>query len=79
MAKEFAKRGIRVNAVAPGFIKTKMTDALSDSVKEKYYEVIPLGRLGTADEVADTVEFLVSDRSSYITGQVINVDGGMVV
>lgn len=79
MAKEFSKRGIRVNAVAPGFIKTRMTDKLSDSVKDKYLEVIPLGRLGTADEVASTVSFLASEKSGYITGQVINVDGGMVM
>ncbi|MFH1414842.1 MAG: 3-oxoacyl-[acyl-carrier-protein] reductase [Elusimicrobiota bacterium] len=79
LAKELAKRGIRVNAVAPGFIQTSMTDKLSDNVKEKYLEGIPLGRLGTPEEVAETVGFLVSENSSYITGQVINIDGGMVM
>ncbi len=79
MAKELCKRCIRVNAVAPGFIQTPMTDRLPDEVKEKYKEVIPLGRLGTPDEVAEVVNFLVAESSSYITGQVINVDGGMVM
>ncbi len=79
MAKEFSKRNIRVNAVAPGFIQTSMTDKLPESVKEKYLQVIPLGRLGTSDEVAEVVNFLVSESSSYVTGQVINIDGGMVM
>jgi 3-oxoacyl-[acyl-carrier protein] reductase len=79
MAKELAKRGIRVNAVAPGFIQTKMTDKLPEKVKEKYMEVIPLGRLGKPEEVADVVGFLVTDSSAYVTGQVINIDGGMVM
>lgn len=79
MAKELAKRNIRVNAVAPGFIQTSMTDKISSDVKDKYLELIPLGRLGEAAEVADVVDFLISDKSSYITGQVINIDGGMVM
>ena len=79
MAKELSKRGIRVNAIAPGFIETRMTEKLSDNVKEKYLEVIPLGRLGSPDEVAKVVNFLATENSSYITGQVINVDGGMVM
>ncbi len=78
-AKELAKRGIRVNAIAPGFIRTKMTDKLPDEVKAKFLENIPLGRLGEASEIAETVSFLISEKSSYITGQVIVVDGGMVM
>jgi 3-oxoacyl-[acyl-carrier protein] reductase len=79
MAKELSKRGIRVNALAPGFIQTMMTDKIPEKVKEEYLKNIPLGRLGTPDEVAEVVKFLVSDSSGYITGQVINVDGGMVM
>jgi len=79
MAKELAGRGIRVNAVAPGFIQTRMTDKLPEKVKEKFIENIPMGRLGTPQEVAQVVDFLVSESSSYITGQVITVDGGMVM
>ncbi|NLB34413.1 MAG: 3-oxoacyl-[acyl-carrier-protein] reductase [Elusimicrobia bacterium] len=78
MAKELAGRGIRVNAVAPGFIETRMTDALSDKVKEGFLKNIPMRRLGTPEEVAKAVGFLVSEDSSYITGQVLVVDGGMV-
>ena len=79
LAKELAKRNIRVNAVAPGFIQTRMTDKLPDKVREKFLENIPMGRLGTVSEVAEVVSFLVSDKSSYITGQVIIVDGGMIM
>lgn len=79
IAKELAGRNIRANAVAPGFIKTDMTDVLSDSVKENINSQIPLKRMGTAEEVANLVYFLSSEQSSYITGQVINVDGGMVM
>ena len=79
IAKELASRNIRANAVAPGFIKTDMTEVLSDSVKENINSQIPLKRMGTAEEVANLVYFLSSDQSSYITGQVINVDGGMVM
>ena len=70
---------IRVNAVAPGFINTSMTEVLSDKVKEGINAQIPLKRMGEAEEIAKVVYFLGSDESSYITGQVINVDGGMVI
>ena len=79
LAKELASRNIRVNAVAPGFIQTDMTSVLKDSVKENINNQIPLKRMGTAEEVANVVYFLADDVSSYITGQVINVDGGMVM
>ncbi len=78
-AKEFASRGIRVNAIAPGFIQTAMTESLPDEVREKYLSEIPLSRYGTTQEVANLVHFLVSDASSYITGQVIHVDGGLIM
>lgn len=78
-AKEFASRGIRVNAIAPGFIATDMTDALNESVKDKILENIPLNAFGTVEDIANLVNFLVSDQSRYITGQIINVDGGMVM
>lgn len=78
-AKEFSSRGIRCNAVAPGFIQSAMTDQLTDDVKKSYYDAIPLGRFGTVDNIADTVAFLASDMSSYITGQVICVDGGLIM
>ncbi|OIO72818.1 MAG: 3-oxoacyl-[acyl-carrier-protein] reductase [Elusimicrobia bacterium CG1_02_37_114] len=76
-ARELASRNILVNAVAPGFIRTAMTDALSDEQKKKLSELIPLQKLGEADDVAKAVVFLCSDESSYITGQVISVNGGM--
>jgi 3-oxoacyl-[acyl-carrier protein] reductase len=79
LAREVASRGIRVNAVAPGFIDTEMTRVLEDSVRQNLIEQIPLARLGLPDDVARCVSFLVSDRSSYITGQVINVNGGMLM
>ncbi len=79
LAKEVASRGILVNAVAPGFIETQMTDVLKDEIKEKIAETIPLKRMGTATDVANVVKFLASDDSSYITGQVINIDGGMLM
>ena len=79
LAKEVASRNIRVNAVAPGFIETNMTDVLKDDIKEEISKNIPLKRMGTADDVANSVKFLVSEESSYITGQVIQVDGGMLM
>lgn len=78
-AKELASRGITCNAIAPGAIESKMTDILPEKVKENYLQSIPLGRFGTPAEVAEVVGFLVSEASNYITGQVINVDGGMVM
>ena len=78
-AKEFAARHVTVNVVAPGFIDTDMTAVLKDSIREKLIEGIPLGALGKPEHVADAVLFLVSDVASYITGQVLNVDGGMVM
>lgn len=77
LAKEVASRGILVNAVAPGFIETSMTEVLKEEVKEEITKNIPLKRIGTAEEVANVVKFLASEDSSYITGQVIQVDGGM--
>lgn len=76
-AKEFAPRGITVNAVAPGFIRTDMTDAISDEMKAKYAEAIPLGAMGEAEDIARTVAFLCSEGARYITGQVLLVDGGL--
>ena len=78
-AKELATRGITVNMVAPGFIDTDMTAAMTDKAKEMTLTGIPLNRMGTPEDVANAVAFLVSDNASYITGQVINVDGGMVM
>jgi len=78
-AKELAPRGITVNVVAPGFIATDMTAVLKDSIREKLVEGIPLGALGKPEHVADAVLFFVSDAASYITGQTLNVDGGMVM
>ncbi len=77
VAREYASRGINVNAVAPGFIETQMTASLSGEVREHLEKQIPLSRLGTPSDVAQTVAFLVSDQASYITGQVIHVNGGM--
>ncbi|WP_415324351.1 3-oxoacyl-[acyl-carrier-protein] reductase [Clostridium perfringens] len=79
LAKELGSRGITVNAVAPGFINTDMTASLSEKVKEEASKNIPLKRLGDPEDVANLVGFLASDASNYITGQVINVDGGMVM
>ncbi len=79
LAKEVASRNILVNAVAPGFIQTSMTDVLKDEIKEEIAKTIPLKRMGTPEDVANVVKFLASDDSSYITGQVIQVDGGMLM
>jgi len=79
VAKELASRNICVNAVAPGFIQTAMTDSLPEKAKETLLNLIPLGRLGQAQDVAKVVRFLAEDDSSYISGQVINVDGGMAM
>ncbi len=79
LAKEVASRNINVNAVAPGFIETNMTEVLKEEIKEEIAKSIPLKRMGKAKDVANLVKFLVSEDSSYITGQVINVDGGMLM
>ena len=79
LAKEVASRNILVNAVAPGFIETDMTDALKEEIKEDIKKGIPLKRIGKVEDVANVVNFLASEESSYITGQVINVDGGLLI
>ena len=79
MARELASRGITVNAVAPGFIRTDMTDVLKDNVKEAIIATIPMKTFGETEDVANTVAFLASDAARYITGQVISVDGGMAM
>ncbi len=78
-AKELASRNIRVNAVAPGFITSKMTDALPDEVRDKLLESIPLRKFGNPVDVADAVAFLASDRAAYVTGEVLNISGGMLM
>jgi 3-oxoacyl-[acyl-carrier protein] reductase len=77
IAREFARRGINANAIAPGYIQTPMTDVLPEKVKEDLRRMIPLERLGQPEDVAEAVFFLVSEASSYITGQVLNVNGGI--
>ena len=79
LAREMAPRGIRANAIAPGFIDTEMTRVLEEPVREKLIEQIPLARLGQPEDVASCVSFLVSEKASYITGQVININGGMLM
>ncbi len=79
MAKELASRGINVNAIAPGFIRTDMTEILKDDIKDSLVKSIPMGRIGKPKDIANIVVFLASEESDYITGQVINVDGGMVM
>ena len=78
-AKELASRGITCNAIAPGFVKTEMTDVLPDEVKENAKKQIPLGRFAEPEDIANAAVFLASDKASYITGQVLLVDGGMVM
>jgi len=78
-AKELASRNITVNAIAPGFIATEMTDTISDEARDAFLRNIPLARTGSGEEVAATIAFLASDDASYITGQTINVDGGLVM
>jgi 3-oxoacyl-[acyl-carrier protein] reductase len=78
-ARELASRHIRVNAVAPGFIESKMTDGLQEEIRTRMLEAIPLKRFGTARDVAQAVLFLACDASSYVTGQVLTVSGGMVM
>lgn len=77
LAREYANRNIRVNAVAPGFIETDMTEALGEKAREALLEQVPLARLGTGQDVAEAVAFLASDRAAYITGHVLQVNGGM--
>ena len=77
VAKEYGSKGITVNAVAPGFIQTAMTDSLPEEVKSAYLKQIPLGRFGSPEDVASVVEFLASEKAAYVTGQVIEVTGGM--
>ncbi len=79
VAKEFGARNITANAVAPGFIKTAMTDALTEEQKQAMYKLIPLGCLGETQDIANAVKFLVSDDARYITGAVLKVDGGMYI
>jgi len=79
VAREFSSRGIRANAVAPGFIQTKMTEALPEEIRKKMLDTIPLGRFGMPDDVANAVLFFAGDASSYVTGQVLTCDGGMVM
>ena len=79
LAKEFASRNIRVNAVAPGYVKSDMTAKLSEEITEKVLENIPLVQLGEVEDIANAVAFLVSDEARYITGQVLVVDGGMEI
>ena len=77
LARELGSRGVTANVVAPGFIETDMTAELTEDLKGKYAEQIPLGRMGTVDDIAAVVEFLVSDAAGYVTGALVPVDGGL--
>ena len=77
LAIEYAKKNITLNCVSPGFIQTKMTDNIADNIKEVLTSKIPMAKLGTGDDVANTVAFLSSDAASYITGETVHVNGGM--
>jgi 3-oxoacyl-[acyl-carrier protein] reductase len=77
LAKEYAKKNIRVNCISPGFIDTKMTKNINEEFKKKLIENIPLGKLGTGNDIANCALFLASDLSTYITGETIHVNGGM--
>lgn len=79
LARELASRGITANCIAPGFIQTPMTDVLSDEVKKELLRNVPMGRLGTAEDIANAVLFLASEEASYITGQTLNINGGMIM
>ena len=79
LAQEVASRGVTVNSIAPGFIRTPMTDVLTDDVKAKLMARIPAGKLGEAQDIANVVAFLASDEAQYITGQTININGGMAM
>ncbi len=79
VAKEYARKGLRVNAVAPGFIETNMTVKLDESRRKQYLTLIPMNRYGKPEDVADVISFLASPAASYVTGQIVNVDGGMVM
>ena len=79
LAKELGSRGVTVNAVAPGFVQTDMTDVLGEEMKENLQKTIPMGRLGAPEDIANAVAFLAGDEASYITGQVLHVDGGMAM
>ncbi len=78
LSKELGSRGINVNSIAPGYIETDMTSSLSDKIKDELFNRIPLNRFGKPEEVASLVSFLISEEASYITGQIINLDGGML-
>jgi len=79
LAREVASRGITVNAIAPGYIETPMTEKLSEEIKKTFIDFIPMKRFGTPGEVAHLVKFLLSDEAAYITGQVLSINGGMLM